>query len=149
MARMAMERVQGLQDAPRRSTAQFPARSCYGAGLNCIYWHKGKKNKIKLGFPLFHFTVSFWARLWAFLRKPLNCPIKSSHHKAMHSSASERSLLFCYYQVLSISPAQFHLRSLFSEPNPSPANNLCLPPPQYSLSIELLETPVMCCLCLQ
>lgn len=53
-----------------------------------FYFLAQRKKKIKLGFPLFHFIVSFWARLWAFLRKPLNSPIKSSHHKATRSTAS-------------------------------------------------------------
>lgn len=125
--------LQHLRDAPWRRVEQFAARSCCGVGSDCIFWHKGKKI-IKLGFPLFYFIVSFWTKLWAFPRKILNHSIKSSNHKATHSTASECSLLLCCYKVLSLSLAQFHLGSLFSELNPNPANNVCLPPPQCRIA---------------
>lgn len=90
-----------------------------------------EKKIIKLGFPLFYFIASFWTKLWAFPRKILNYSIKSSHHKATHSTASECSLLFCCSQALSLSLVQFHLGSPFSQLNPNSANSACLPPPQY------------------
>lgn len=76
-------------------------------GLYFLAQRKKKKPK-QQGFPLFHFIVSFWARLWAFLRKTVNCPIKSSHHKATRGTACERFVVLLLsgriHQPGSISP---------------------------------------------
>lgn len=145
---MAAETLQRVGCSPD-SAGQFPAKSCCGVGLDCIFWHKGKKTKLQTGFSIVSLYL-FPSRPGSglFSEKTLNCPIESSHHEAAHSTASESSLLFCYHQVSFISLPQSHLSSCSSKLNPSSANNLCLPPPQYSLSMELLEAPVCAaCVC--